>query len=199
MGALNHPPVVFSARAGRRAALASTVGAVVDWYDFFLYGTAAAVVFGPLFFPSDNQVAGLLASMGSFAVGFLFRPHRRGHLRPLRRQVRPPHHALHHRHHDGTGQHRHRVAPQLRRDRRRRTHPARDPAGHPRHRRRRRMGRRGPDGSGKRAGRQTQLPRHRRADRLLRRTAARHRSVLPGHRPDHRRNSSSPGAGACRS
>src|SRR6478752_9008017 len=74
MGALNHPPVVFSARAGRRAALASTVGAVVDWYDFFLYGTAAAVVFGPLFFPSDNQVAGLLASMGSFAVGFLFRP-----------------------------------------------------------------------------------------------------------------------------
>lgn len=61
-------------KKGRRAALASTVGAVVDWYDFFLYGTTAAVVFGPLFFPSENQIAGLLASLGSFAVGFLFRP-----------------------------------------------------------------------------------------------------------------------------
>ncbi|YCK79957.1 MHS family MFS transporter (plasmid) [Arthrobacter sp. D3-18] len=74
MSTPTHPPVTISAKAGRRAALASTVGAVVDWYDFFLYGTAAAVVFGPLYFPSDNQVAGLLASMGSFAVGFLFRP-----------------------------------------------------------------------------------------------------------------------------
>ncbi|VXB88792.1 MFS transporter [Citricoccus sp. K5] len=70
----NPRPVASDAKSGRRAALASTVGAIVDWYDFFLYGTAAAVVFGPLFFPSGNEVVGLLASMGSFAVGFVFRP-----------------------------------------------------------------------------------------------------------------------------
>ncbi|MEV4730094.1 MFS transporter [Saccharopolyspora sp. NPDC049426] len=58
----------------KRSAMASTVGAIVDWYDFFLYGTAAAVVFGPLYFPSANPLAGLLASMGSFAVAFVFRP-----------------------------------------------------------------------------------------------------------------------------
>ncbi|MBY4108218.1 MHS family MFS transporter [Rhodococcus fascians] len=54
--------------------MASTVGAIVDWYDFFLYGTAAALVFGPLFFPSANPTAATLASLGSFAVGFVFRP-----------------------------------------------------------------------------------------------------------------------------
>lgn len=58
----------------RRAAMASTVGAIVDWYDFFLYGTAAALVFGPLFFPNENPTVGTLASLGSFAVGFVFRP-----------------------------------------------------------------------------------------------------------------------------
>lgn len=58
----------------RRAALASTVGAVIDWYDFFLYGTAAATVFAPLFFPSDQPSTGLLAAFSTFAVGFLFRP-----------------------------------------------------------------------------------------------------------------------------
>ncbi|XVQ07713.1 MFS transporter [Spirillospora sp. CA-255316] len=58
----------------RRSALASTVGAVVDWYDFFLYGTAAALVFGDAFFPSDDPTVGTLAALGSFAVGFLFRP-----------------------------------------------------------------------------------------------------------------------------
>ncbi|WP_051574201.1 MFS transporter [Mycobacterium sp. URHB0044] len=54
--------------------MASTVGAIVDWYDFFLYGTAAALVFGPLFFPNETPAVGTLASLGSFAVGFVFRP-----------------------------------------------------------------------------------------------------------------------------
>jgi MFS transporter, MHS family, shikimate and dehydroshikimate transport protein len=58
----------------RRAALASSIGAVIDWYDFFLYGTAAAMVFAPLFFPSNEPGVGLLAAFGTFAVGFLFRP-----------------------------------------------------------------------------------------------------------------------------
>ncbi|OZC87144.1 hypothetical protein CH254_15770 [Rhodococcus sp. 06-412-2C] len=65
---------VVVAAGSRRAAMASTVGAIVDWYDFFLYGTAAALVFGPLFFPSEDPIVGTLASLGSFAVGFVFRP-----------------------------------------------------------------------------------------------------------------------------
>lgn len=65
---------VRTAAETRLAALASTVGAVIDWYDFFLYGTAAALVLAPLFFPETNAVVGLLASFGTYAVGFLFRP-----------------------------------------------------------------------------------------------------------------------------
>lgn len=49
-------------------------GAVIDWYDFFLYGIAAATIFGPQYFPSHDEFVGLLASMASFAVGFVFRP-----------------------------------------------------------------------------------------------------------------------------
>lgn len=62
------------AREARLTAVASTVGAVIDWYDFFLYGTAAALVLAPLFFPESNPVVGLLAAFGTYAVGFLFRP-----------------------------------------------------------------------------------------------------------------------------
>jgi MHS family shikimate/dehydroshikimate transporter-like MFS transporter len=58
----------------RRIAIASSVGAIIDWYDFFLYGTASAVVFGPLFFPSQGVSTELLAAFGTFAIGFLFRP-----------------------------------------------------------------------------------------------------------------------------
>ena len=46
----------------------------VEWYDFFIFGTAAALVFGKLFFPSFSPVAGTLASFGTFAVGFVARP-----------------------------------------------------------------------------------------------------------------------------
>ncbi len=68
--ATDHP----SPPNARRAALASLVGAIVDWYDYFLYGTASALVFGPLFFPGDDPVASQLASYATFAVGFFFRP-----------------------------------------------------------------------------------------------------------------------------
>lgn len=67
-------PTPKSPADARRASLAGTVGAIVDWYDFFLYGTAAATVFAPLFFPSDEPTTGLLVSLSTFAVGFLFRP-----------------------------------------------------------------------------------------------------------------------------
>jgi MHS family shikimate/dehydroshikimate transporter-like MFS transporter len=50
------------------------VGAIADWYDYFLYGTAAALVLGPLYFPGSNATAGTLAAFATFAVGFFFRP-----------------------------------------------------------------------------------------------------------------------------
>ena len=58
----------------RRVALASAVGATIEWYDFFLYGTAAGLVFEHLFFNGLNGVAAQFASFATFAVGFLARP-----------------------------------------------------------------------------------------------------------------------------
>lgn len=58
----------------RRAVSASTVGTALEWYDFMLYGTAAALVFGRVFFPDNDPVVGTLASLGTFAVGFFARP-----------------------------------------------------------------------------------------------------------------------------
>lgn len=58
----------------RRAALGSFVGAVVDWYDFLLYGIVAALVFNTEFFPQVSPTMGTLAAFGTFGVGFLFRP-----------------------------------------------------------------------------------------------------------------------------
>jgi MFS family permease len=61
------------ASAGRILA-ASLVGTAVEFYDFYIYATAAALVFGPLFFPSDNPQLQLLLSFASFAVAFVARP-----------------------------------------------------------------------------------------------------------------------------
>jgi MHS family shikimate/dehydroshikimate transporter-like MFS transporter len=58
----------------RKAALGSFVGAVVDWYDFLLYGIIAAIVFNTEFFPKVSPAMGTLAAFGTFGVGFLFRP-----------------------------------------------------------------------------------------------------------------------------
>ena len=58
----------------RRAVVASTVGTTIEWYDFFLYGTAAALVFPKLFFPGQSQFAGVLASFATLFVGFAARP-----------------------------------------------------------------------------------------------------------------------------
>jgi len=55
-------------------AIGSFVGTSIEWYDFFLYGTAAALVFSPLFFPDVSPAVGLIASFGTYAVGFLARP-----------------------------------------------------------------------------------------------------------------------------
>jgi len=58
----------------RRALIASTVGTTIEWYDFLLYGTVSALVFGPLFFPKQDPLAGVLASFGIFFIGFVGRP-----------------------------------------------------------------------------------------------------------------------------
>ncbi|WP_322057747.1 shikimate transporter [Paraburkholderia sp. J63] len=58
----------------RKAALGSFVGAVVDWYDFLLYGIVAALVFNSAFFPDIGRNMGTLAAFATFGVGFLFRP-----------------------------------------------------------------------------------------------------------------------------
>jgi MFS family permease len=58
----------------RKAAVASTVGTTIEWYDFFLYNTAAALIFPTLFFPSSSNYAGQLESFATYAVGFAARP-----------------------------------------------------------------------------------------------------------------------------
>ena len=58
----------------RRAVTASTVGTTIEWYDFFLYGTAAALVFPKLFFPDSSAYVGVLAAFGTQFVGFAARP-----------------------------------------------------------------------------------------------------------------------------
>jgi MFS transporter, MHS family, shikimate and dehydroshikimate transport protein len=58
----------------RTVALASLIGTTIEWYDFFLYGTAAALVFNRLYFPTFDPLAGTLAAFGTYAVGFLARP-----------------------------------------------------------------------------------------------------------------------------
>jgi MFS family permease len=57
-----------------RAVIASTVGTSIEWYDYFLFGTAGALVFAKLFFPKSDQLAGTLNVYAIFFVGFLARP-----------------------------------------------------------------------------------------------------------------------------
>lgn len=59
----------------RRAIFTAVVGQILEWYDFFLYGTAAALVFGKLFFPvGTDPLAGTIAAFGGFTAGFIARP-----------------------------------------------------------------------------------------------------------------------------
>jgi len=58
----------------RRAVVASAVGTAIEWYDFFLYGTLAGLVFAKLFFPASNPYTGTLEAFGVYAIGFAARP-----------------------------------------------------------------------------------------------------------------------------
>jgi MFS family permease len=65
----------YAGNRTRRAVLTSLVGQILEWYDFFLYGTAAALVFGGIFFPiGTDPLTGTVAAFGGFAVGFVARP-----------------------------------------------------------------------------------------------------------------------------
>jgi MFS family permease len=66
--------MVHPFRANARVLLASLVGTSVEFYDYYIYATAAAIVFGPLFFPSDSASTQLIASYASLAVAFFARP-----------------------------------------------------------------------------------------------------------------------------
>jgi MFS family permease len=57
-----------------KAAVSSTIGTAIEWYDFFLYGTAAALVFPKLYFPGSSEYAGTLLAFSTYFVGFLARP-----------------------------------------------------------------------------------------------------------------------------
>ncbi len=58
----------------RRAVIASTVGTTIEWYDFLLYGTVTALVFGKLFFPKSDPLVGVLEAFSVFFIGFVGRP-----------------------------------------------------------------------------------------------------------------------------
>src|SRR6204780_5345457 len=58
----------------RKAVIASTLGTAIEWYDFFLYGTAAGLVFGKLYFPNQNPLSATLLAFGTYFIGFAARP-----------------------------------------------------------------------------------------------------------------------------
>ena len=60
--------------AAGRVLAASVVGSVIEWYDYALYGTAAALIFGHLFFPSADPMVAMVGTFGTFAAGFIVRP-----------------------------------------------------------------------------------------------------------------------------
>src|SRR5881392_3853652 len=57
-----------------KVAAASLIGTSIEWYDFFLYGTAAALIFNRLFFPTFDPLTGTLLAFATYAVGFVARP-----------------------------------------------------------------------------------------------------------------------------
>ncbi len=68
-----HEPGALPEKTPRRAALASFMGSAVEYYDFFLFGSAAALIFPHVFFPSDDE-ASLVMSFATFGFAYIARP-----------------------------------------------------------------------------------------------------------------------------
>src|ERR1700754_5224226 len=68
------PRATMTVAQRRRVAAASVVGSVLEWYDFFLFGASAALVFNKVFFTGESEFVATLASFATFAVGFAARP-----------------------------------------------------------------------------------------------------------------------------
>ncbi|WP_405013674.1 MFS transporter [Kitasatospora sp. NBC_01539] len=68
------PDVARSGSKLRKVVAASLIGTTIEWYDYFLYGTAAALVFGKVFFPDSDPLTGTLLSFLTYAIGFAARP-----------------------------------------------------------------------------------------------------------------------------
>jgi MFS transporter, MHS family, shikimate and dehydroshikimate transport protein len=71
---IQSPPDVLSRTRMRRLSAAAIFATALEWFDFLIYSTAAALVFGPLFFPELGGSGGLIASFATLAVGFVARP-----------------------------------------------------------------------------------------------------------------------------
>lgn len=74
MGAVQLEDTKARRSALRRVMVGSIVGGTIEWYDYFIYASASALILGPLFFPNVNPLLGTLASFATFAVGQLVRP-----------------------------------------------------------------------------------------------------------------------------
>ena len=69
----SHEPTEF-AKTPKKAAMSGWIGSALEYYDFFIYAQAAALVFPTLFFPADNPQVGIVASFATFGVGYAARP-----------------------------------------------------------------------------------------------------------------------------
>src|SRR5262249_47997096 len=74
MAAYDSLSAVDHSRELRKAVIAATVGTTIEWYDFFLYGTAAGLVFGKLYFPNSDPTTATLLAFSTYFVGFVARP-----------------------------------------------------------------------------------------------------------------------------
>jgi MHS family shikimate/dehydroshikimate transporter-like MFS transporter len=67
-------PEAYTKKDVRRVVVASLIGATIEWYDFFLYGAVAGIVFSKLFFPNTDPIVSILLAYTTFAIGFVARP-----------------------------------------------------------------------------------------------------------------------------